>query len=165
MSTKPDEPRLSERWIERIFARLLVRYGTPFLRKWDGLDLDLVKADWARRLAPYADNAAALIYGLDHLPEFPPTVDQFAEICRRGPKRPQPKQLQAPLAAAETRTKILAQVQAAIKPLAATGQWPRDTELQRLLDRQASGQRMTQYHRDRLRELQQAQARSQETEL
>lgn len=141
------DPHLPQRWTERIFARLLVRYGSAFLRKWDGLDLDLVKADWSRRLAIYAEHPAALIYALDHLPEQPPTVDQFAEVARRAPRRLERPQLTGELASEQTRAAILAKVHESIQSK------PRSTELQRLQERKASGRPMTQFHRQRLREL------------
>lgn len=75
---------LPKNWVDRIFARLLVRYGAAWLRMWDGIDIEAVKADWARELGHI--QAETLAYALEHLPaEKPPTVGQFLDICRRAP--------------------------------------------------------------------------------
>ena len=154
MSEQKDAAKvLSDRWVERIFARLMVRYGVAFLRKWDGIDLELVKQDWARRLGGFSDNSAALAFGLEHLPELPPTVDQFAEICRKGPGRPSLKKLAAPVASAEMRERIVAMVRKAIRPNSGGVHLMRAVELQRLRERKASGQPMTMFHIEMLRKL------------
>lgn len=77
---------LNPKIIDRIFARLLVRYGNQWLRMWDGIDMDAVKTEWASELAVYSSNLRAIAYGLDNLPQdFPPNVSQFKAICNRRP--------------------------------------------------------------------------------
>lgn len=71
--------------IDRLFSALMVRYGSPFLDRWRDLDLSVVKGDWARELSGFAPNLGALRYGLDHLPERPPTVMEFRKICNGAP--------------------------------------------------------------------------------
>lgn len=75
------------RWVDVLFSRLAVRYGDAWFRKWDGLPIEDVKADWQRGLEHiFAGNPKAIAFGLDHLPdEFPPTVDAFARLCLRAP--------------------------------------------------------------------------------
>ena len=80
---------LPNNWVDRIFAKLTLVYGTDFTRRWEGLDVDDVKADWARELAMYQQAPAAIAYALENLPENkPPNVLQFRALCRAAPNRP-----------------------------------------------------------------------------
>lgn len=70
--------------VDRIFARMLVRYGVHWLRMWDGIDIEQVKADWANVLDGLT--VRAIVYGLDSLPEDkPPTALKFRSLCRAMP--------------------------------------------------------------------------------
>lgn len=72
----------SSRWVERLFARLQVRYGSAWTAKWAGIDPDAVKADWEHVLGTSFRNCPdALVYALDHLPQFPPHSGEFLAIC------------------------------------------------------------------------------------
>ena len=72
----------SSRWVDRLFARLQVRYGSAWTAKWAGIEPDAVKADWQDVLGSvFARNPQAIVYGLDHLPEFPPNSGAFLAIC------------------------------------------------------------------------------------
>lgn len=76
---------LPEAWVDRIFAQLAVRYGQAFLGRWTGVDMTLVKADWARELSRFQQAPSAIAFALDNLPAAePPTVGQFREICARS---------------------------------------------------------------------------------
>jgi hypothetical protein len=73
-------------WVDRIFAKLAVRYGEAFMRQYGGLDIAAVKADWAEELDGF--DGEAIGYGLRFLPsERPPNVLQFRDQCRRAPAR------------------------------------------------------------------------------
>lgn len=73
-------------WVERLFFRLQVRYGNRWTRMWEGIDPAAIKADWEEELGPLFSRAPeAIAYGLEHLPENPPTSDQFKAICQRAP--------------------------------------------------------------------------------
>ena len=74
-------------WVDRIFEKLALVYGQSFLRRWDGLDLVAVKADWAHELRGFAQAPNAIAHGLAHLPSEgpPPTVLQFRQLCVRAP--------------------------------------------------------------------------------
>ena len=75
-----------ELWIERLFARLQIRYGNRWTRMWEGIDPEAIKADWEESLRPLAfRNPEAITYGLENLPENPPTSDQFKAVCLRAP--------------------------------------------------------------------------------
>lgn len=88
---------LSSRWIDALFARLLLRYGAAWLRMWEGLDIEAVKADWASELGPLEAHPDAIKYALEHLPtDRPPqTVAAFRELCISRPD-PTVKTLPAP---------------------------------------------------------------------
>ena len=87
---------LPSRWVDAIFAKLTVTYGQEFLRRWEGVDIAQVKADWALELAGYENQPKAIKYALESLPiDKPPTVLQFRELCRRAPV-PRPAALPAP---------------------------------------------------------------------
>jgi hypothetical protein len=73
--------------VESIFMKLIFTYGRDFLSKYEGLDLDMVKAEWAHELAGFADMPNAIKYGLAHLdPHKAPNVLQFKDLCRRAPR-------------------------------------------------------------------------------
>lgn len=79
-------------WVERMFEKLTLVYGHQFLSRWDGLDLSVVKADWAHELRGFQQNPGAIAYALEHLPAGkPPTVLEFRAICNT-PHAPNPDQ-------------------------------------------------------------------------
>jgi hypothetical protein len=69
-------------WTDRIFTKLTLTYGQAFLRQYDGVDMDEVKANWGHELACYAQSLEAIRHGCANLPERPPNVVQFRELCR-----------------------------------------------------------------------------------
>ncbi len=78
----------SVRWVDRLHERLAVRYGSAWLRMWDGVPVEAVKADWQRELAEiFARNPKAIAHALDHLPEFPPNVEKFKALCIGAPQQ------------------------------------------------------------------------------
>ena len=86
-------------WVHRIFAKLAVRYGQSFLRRWDGLDIKAVHADWAEQLARFQSQPDCIKYALDNLPaDKPPTVSEFRAICNSAPE-PNTPRLEAPKSA------------------------------------------------------------------
>lgn len=76
--------------IDRLFTRLLVRYGGPFSDRWRMLDLKVVKADWARELGRFGRRPEAIAWALEHLPERPPSVIDFARLCEQAPQQAAP---------------------------------------------------------------------------
>ena len=73
--------------VEDIFARMLARYGSSWRAKWQGVDPEAVKADWAQMLSGASFDSIS--YGLSYLPvDFPPTAGQFAELCRQRRVKP-----------------------------------------------------------------------------
>lgn len=74
---------LPSAWVEKLFRKLSATYGQAFLRQYDGVPMDDVKANWAGELACYQQNPQAIARGLDRLPvDRAPTVLQFRELCR-----------------------------------------------------------------------------------
>lgn len=94
---------MSNRPIDELFGRLLVRYGADWLRQWQGVDEEMVKQDWMREMAGLP--MRAIRYGMEHLPTGkPPTVGQFKTLCLNAPPPlvkalPSPKPDRARLAA------------------------------------------------------------------
>lgn len=75
---------LPQKHIDRVFARILIRYGAVWMRMWEGIDEGAVKADWARELDAMPD--FRLAYALDHLPaDRPPGVAAFRALCMAAP--------------------------------------------------------------------------------
>ena len=73
-------------WVDRIFSKLTLAYGNQFLARWQGLDLDAVKCDWATELSGFENHPTAIAFALQSLdPDKPPTVLMFRAIARRAP--------------------------------------------------------------------------------
>lgn len=88
---------LPDSWVDRLFAKLTVTYGQGFLRQYDGVELDDVKANWAEELGCFSQSPQAIKFGLEHLPAAKaPTVLEFRELCRKRPESNILKALPAP---------------------------------------------------------------------
>ena len=93
-------------WVDSIFARVSVRYGAAWMRQWDGVDMDAVKADWADELAGFEKNPDAIRHAIRCLPiDRPPTVGQFVALCRSSPVMA-PLALPAPKLSDEVKDRI-----------------------------------------------------------
>ncbi len=87
---------LESAWVDRIHARLLVRYGSSWVAKYPGIPEALVRRDWAEELGGIRPDQ--IKHALEHLPhEFPPGVTQFRDLCLRAPD-PMAPRLSAPKA-------------------------------------------------------------------
>lgn len=77
-------PSLPKQSVDQIFARLLVRYGATWIRMWDDIDMEAVKADWAEVLGHCSREQ--IRHALEHLPDGrPPNAMQFRELCAQLP--------------------------------------------------------------------------------
>lgn len=77
---------LPHSWVEPIFTKLTLVYGQQFLRRWQDIDLDAVKADWAHELDGMDRSPKRIAYALQNLPlEKPPTVLEFRAIAWKMP--------------------------------------------------------------------------------
>jgi hypothetical protein len=75
-------------WVERIFSKLTVRYGTAFRARYAGVDEQLLRDDWAEQLAGLRHHPEAIAYALNHLPaERAPNVAEFRALCNQAPPR------------------------------------------------------------------------------
>ena len=78
---------IPDSWVKNLFAKLTVTYGQAFMRQYDGLDIEAVRANWALELD--GTSAGSIGYALANLPaDRPPTVLQFRDACRRAPTPP-----------------------------------------------------------------------------
>lgn len=85
-------------WVDKIFDKLTLVYGRDFLARWEAVDLNLVKSDWAHELAGFERFPEGIAHALTHLdPVKPPTVLQFRDMARKAP-RSEDKQLPVPKA-------------------------------------------------------------------
>lgn len=141
---------LPSAWVDKLFAKLTVTYGADFLRRYDGIDLAAVKADWAEQLAGYERSPEAIAYALSVLPaDKPPTVLGFMDLCRRAPIRGLPA-LPAPAPDPEVSKAAMS----AIKRIGVTGlAGPREWAFRlRDRERQQGSRRLTKFQRDAWRE-------------
>lgn len=103
-------------WVNRIFDKLTLTYGQPFLRRWVDLDLDAVKADWAHELAGFEAHPESIAWALQNLPtDRPPTVLEFRAMARKAPPKVLPA-LEAPKADPERVAAELSKLAPALKP-------------------------------------------------
>lgn len=88
-------------WVDRIFARMQGVYGREFTGYYSimdnatGIDIGLenAKVTWGEELATFQDWPEAIGYALERLPDRPPNVIKFRELCRQAPKKEDAKQL------------------------------------------------------------------------
>ena len=132
---------MKSEWVDRIFALCATRYGRPWASRWDGLDMDAVRADWARVLSGFDGRPEAIRYALENLPEAPPTATEFRAICRRAPEPDVPR-IQGPQASPEA-VRAAAERRTAPAEPRDPKQWARDFR-----DAERRGERLTQYQRD-----------------
>ena len=77
---------LPTEWVNKIFKELAVKYGRDFAARWEGMELEKIKADWAHELSGFEAHPDALGYALKNLPpDRPPTVLQFRVLANKAP--------------------------------------------------------------------------------
>jgi len=86
---------MTPRAIDRLFERLQLTYGQAWLKLWDGIPINELKTQWAHELASFNEHLDMVAWALEHLPERPPNVIQFKNLCRQAPK-PEPLQALPP---------------------------------------------------------------------
>ncbi|MET3371998.1 hypothetical protein ABIC89_001039 [Variovorax boronicumulans] len=83
-------------WVDRIFDKLTLTYGQVFLRRWQDIDMNAVKSDWAHELSGFERFPKSIAWALQNIPpDKPPTVLEFRAIARRAPEEEQPRIEQA----------------------------------------------------------------------
>jgi len=84
-------PRM-DRLVARIFQVLQGNYGSRFLNMWktgqtlpDGNDAGIVNAmaEWGKKLAGVAEQSERIKRVLQTLPDDPPSLPKFLELCRQ----------------------------------------------------------------------------------
>lgn len=70
-----------------IFSKLSLTYGRDFLSRYEGQDLQAVKAEWADRLAGLHHRPDAIKHALETQGTKAPNVIEFKEACNRAPVR------------------------------------------------------------------------------
>jgi len=125
--------------IDRLFTRLLVRYGAQWLRLWDGIEIEVVKEDWSRELKGLSGEA--IRYALEHLPDDrpPATATAFRKLCVGRPEYF--KELPATKADPAIVKTVLDGLR--VEAPASARDWAR-----RLKQREESGDRLTKAQRD-----------------
>jgi len=78
--------------VERAFARMTVAYGREFLQRFEGQDLEKIKAGWVFELKGYSLDAIA--WAAAHLPPRAPNLPEFQALCAKAP-RPQQMPMKA----------------------------------------------------------------------
>jgi hypothetical protein len=101
---------LPNSWVDELFSRLAVSYGTAFLRQYEGIDLAAVRADWASKLHGLEQRPEAIKHALECLPDRPINALQFRDLCRCAPVYAVPQ-----LAAPRADPAIVAQALAAVR--------------------------------------------------
>ena len=71
--------------IDRLFDRLAATYGAAWDRSLGAIPVLDAKALWAHELQVFAERLEAVVWALDQLPEHPPNVIQFRNLCRQAP--------------------------------------------------------------------------------
>lgn len=145
-SSSNDAPdrSLHLRMIDRLFTRLLVRYGAQWLRLWDGIEIDVVKEDWSRELRGLSGEA--ILYALEHLPDDrpPATATAFRRLCVGRPEYF--KELPAPEADPKLVARMLAEANAKAASAVASQGGPKAWAY-RLKASEERGDRLTQAQR------------------
>lgn len=80
---------LPENWLEKIWLAMRAAYGATFDRQWEtpaGADPEQhvkeMKAMWGRGLAQFQQSPKAISEALDNLPQFPPNLMEFRDLCK-----------------------------------------------------------------------------------
>jgi hypothetical protein len=128
-------------WVDKIFEKLAVVYGRDFLGRWEGLDLNDVKSDWAHELSGLFRHPSAIAHALANLPDRAPTVVEFRKIARSAPDE-KPLEIEHSPAGKERIAAELAKLAPVMKADAPQGKdyraWARA-----IVDRHAAGDRIT----------------------
>jgi len=80
--------------IDRLFERLSMTYGISWDNSLGSAPLNEIKSHWMHELSGFLkskESMMAISWALDHLPERPPNLVQFKNLCYQAPavERPQ----------------------------------------------------------------------------
>lgn len=135
-------------WVDKIFDKLTLTYGQAFLRRWQDIDLNAVKSDWAHELAGFAQHPRAIGWALENLPvDKPPTVLEFRAMARKTPAEDVPR-IEVSPAGKDRIAAELAKVAPVLKaPTSGCRDWAR-----RIVSRHEAGDRITKTQIDMARD-------------
>jgi hypothetical protein len=80
--------------INELFLKFSAFYGSQFISKWTGIDIDMVKSEWADGLEQF--KVETISKALDYVREnneFPPSLPEFVKICKEFKPRPEDENL------------------------------------------------------------------------
>lgn len=77
--------------IDALFNKMTVVYGNEWTKKWEGMPLAETKGAWAAELTGFSVDQ--IKHALDMLPERPPNLIQFKNMCRQSPPKYEYQQL------------------------------------------------------------------------
>jgi len=80
----------------KIFSSMQGYYGTRYTNMWktgellpngeDAGHINMMRV-WAEKLGGFQDHPECIAHALENLPDTPPTLPQFIDICRRAPRK------------------------------------------------------------------------------
>lgn len=84
LSTSTDWPKgaIPRNWVESLFERMLMTYGSKFADQWRGVDPAGLKRHWAEKLGELTPEQ--MKHGVNRLDtlDWPPTLPQFVKLCK-----------------------------------------------------------------------------------
>lgn len=95
--------------VDRLFRRLAGVYGAAWDRAMGVTPVDDLKRVWAEELGGFAGRLQDIAWALDNLPEAPPNVIQFRNLCRQAPAPAAPR-LPAPVVSPERVAEVSARL-------------------------------------------------------
>lgn len=122
--------RLPDLWVKSLLDRMAAMYGEKFVRQWEKTNPDAMRDMWAESLGHF--HGEQIKWALLHLVQnnpFPPTLPEFAMLCRQAP-RPEVPALPAPVVPPEVARARAVELEDAAKRIAKKPQdfrkWARD---------------------------------------
>lgn len=90
--------RLPDSWVDSLITRLESMYGSGFVAMWENTSAQDMRNLWAEALARFSGEQIKWALGalIDRGTAFPPSLPEFAALCRQAP-RPQQPALPAPV--------------------------------------------------------------------
>ena len=83
-------------WMARIFSAMQGYYGSRYTNMWktgellangeDAGHVNMMRV-WAEKLGGFQDHPECIAHALENLPEHPPTLPVFIDLCRRAPRK------------------------------------------------------------------------------
>lgn len=71
--------------VDRLFDRLTATYGRQFLNMYEGMNSNAIKTIWSHELSGYTQRMGDIAWALENLPERPPNIIEFRNLCRKAP--------------------------------------------------------------------------------